>query len=206
MFSNWLQNKSVTTTFHTQTTFFCRAVSSSAGSWFLPCLNYIQCTRGWWKRNWKTWLQQRWVQAKQARVVRIVKKVTTAGCWSSSRPVTLWFFNLDFLYFALQCRCALMCCPMISMPANAMEQLIQFIHDIPFREINVLKTKSCFEMVSSISLFGSTFTIFILFRTNTKTTTETEERQLIQCNGQCTKPIGWVRALVAFKRFFLSMG
>ena len=87
-----------------------------------------------------------------------------------------------------------------------MGQLIQFIHDIPFREINVLKTKSCFEMVSSISLFGSTFTIFILFRTNTKTTTETEEMQLIQCNGQCTKPIGWVRALVAFKRFFLSMG
>ena len=79
---------------------------------------------------------------------------------------------------------------MISMPANAMEQLIQFIHDIPFREINVLKTKSCCEMVSSISLFGSTFTIFILFRTNTKTTTETEERQLIQCNGQYTKPIG----------------
>ena len=38
------------------------------------------------------------------------------------------------------------------------------IHDIPFREINVLKTKSCFEMVSSISLFGSTFTIFILFQ------------------------------------------
>ena len=64
------------------------------------------------------------------------------------------------------------------------------IHDIPFREINVLKTKSCFEMVSSISLFGSTFTIFILFRTNTKTTTETEEMQLIQCNGQCTRPIG----------------
>ena len=105
--------------------------------------------------------------------------------------VTLWFSNLDFLCFALQCRCALMCCfscPIISMPA--MGQLIQFIHDIPFREINVLKTKSCFEMVSSISLFGSTFTIFILFRTNTKTTTETEEMQLIQCNGQCTKPIG----------------
>ena len=34
-----------TTAFHTQTTFFCRAVSSSAGSGFLPCLNYIQCER-----------------------------------------------------------------------------------------------------------------------------------------------------------------
>ena len=110
-------------------------------------------------------MQQRWVQAKQARVVRIVKKVTTAGCWSSSRPetppppnhcivgtiapqhsaVTLWFSNLDFLCFALQCRCALMCCfsyPIISMPA--MGELIQFILGIPFREINVLKTKSCF--------------------------------------------------------------
>ena len=42
-----------TTAFHTKTTFFCRAVSSSAGSWFPPCLNYIQCE---WlvKRNWKT--------------------------------------------------------------------------------------------------------------------------------------------------------
>ena len=41
-----------TTAFHTKTTFFCRAVSSSAGSWFLPCLNYIQ-----WERQVKTKLE-----------------------------------------------------------------------------------------------------------------------------------------------------